>query len=581
MKDVVFVNATLENKLYSRINGTMILATKLIQAGFSVDVVHFFQIESYDRGDYHQFIEDITGKILAEQPRCVSFYAFWSSYHIMLRISKRLKEIDPSIIVVMGGPQASATAYETMKAMDSVDYIATGEGENTVVPLFESLVRNNCEGADKIPGVYYRRNGEVDFCHEPIKLCDLNTVPHWDDSLCVTDETNFDSDGYFMPIDVGRGCPFHCSFCSTCLFWKRAYRLKSPERILEDIRYYNQKYGIKSFLFSHDALTANEKLMTEVCDRIIESGLKIKWVCTTRADIISKELILKMKAAGLCHIEVGVETGSPRMQQIINKKLNLEKVKETVKFLVANRIKTTLYFMYGFPEETEEDLNQTINLHSDFLEMGIKNSAVLFCKFIPSADITRQHLDELVFDPQVKVLSKKVFGYYEEIDMFKNNKAIFSAFHHLNTPVRNNYQYLVYFLAMHRTFRKTLPFLRAYYQNDLLKFYRDFHNNNLEIFDSDMSVIKENFAVNQRQILLNTFKHFPQPLRERFSALVEYEADFRTVADANGDMRLQKTYAFNYIEYQMRLPIDQFSDTQTELLIEKKNGRVDVQILHI
>ena len=143
MKDILFVNATLKDELRLKLNGTMILATKLINAGFDVDILRFYQIDSYDKGDYNKFISDVTDRIISERPKCVSFYTLWPFYHILLRISQRLKAREPNIIIVMGGPQSSATAYETMKAMDFVDYIATGEGENTIVPLFESILRNN------------------------------------------------------------------------------------------------------------------------------------------------------------------------------------------------------------------------------------------------------------------------------------------------------------------------------------------------------------------------------------------------------------------------------------------------------
>lgn len=581
MKDILFINAIPRKALRSEVNGTLILATKLLDAGFSVDILRFYQIDSYNGNDYHQFIRDVTDRILSEDPACVSFYTLWPVYHIFLRIAKELKKSRPEIIIVMGGPQSTATAYATMKAMDCVDYIATGEGENTVVPFFDSLLRKNGEGIDTIPGLYYRKNGEIGFCATPIEFCDLNTIPRWDERLYSAEDSNLTSGNYYMPIDTGRGCPFNCTFCTTGFFWKRAYRLKSPEKILEDIRFFNQKFGIRSFSFSHDAFTINPRLVSDVCDRIIDSGLSIKWQCTTRADCISEELILKMKQAGLCHIDLGVETGSPTMQKLINKNLNLTKVREVVDFLLKNKIGVGLFFMYGFPEETEDDLNQTLNLYTDLLEKGVQQANMSYCKFTPATAITERYFDQLVFDPTITAVSRAIFGYTEEMEMLKNNKEIFSPFYHLNTPVRNNYQHLLYLAHLYELYHRSLRFLRVYYQYDFLRLYRDFYNNNRDILDSDHATVQQKFRESHREMLLNTVQGLDRPIADHFGALLDYEMDWKTVARSRTDMRIQKYYDFNYLEYQMNLPIEQFSDTKTELLIEKKDGTVSVQIISI
>jgi len=581
VKDVLFVNANPKNEFRKIVNGTMILATKLINAGFDVDILRFYQVESHDKGDYHKFIDDITDRIISAEPKCVSFYTLWPFYHILLRIAQRLKSKNPDIIIVMGGPQSSATAYETMKAMSFVDYVATGEGENTVVPFFESILRNNRKNIGNIPGLYYREDGKVKFCSTPIQFCDLNSIPRWHESLYDVNENDLDSNDYYMPLDVGRGCPFECTFCCTSVFWKKAYRLKTSEKILEDIRYFNHKFGIKSFMFSHDAFTTNKELVLDVCDAIIDSGLNITWKCSSRADCITEDLVMKMKAAGMNCIEMGIETGSPRMQKIINKKLNLDKVKDIVGFLLKNDIKVTLFFMYGFPDETEEDLNQTLNMYCELLEMGVRQTVLGYCMFTPSTEITRQCFDELVFVPELKILSREVFGFNEECEMFKNNKDIFPHFYHLNTVVRNNYQNLFYFGLLYEKFSNVFKFIRAYYNKNMLKLYKDFYNNNIDVFNEETDNIWKNIVKNHSQVMKNTVKNLDKNIADRFNALIDYSVDYRRVSKSKEDIRIQKKYAFNYIEYQLQLPIEQFSDSSSELIIEKKNGKISVQIVSV
>lgn len=579
--DILFINATPNNELRYKINGTMILATKLIQAGFDVNILRFYEIDSYDKGDYNRFIDDTVNEIISKNPKCVSFYTLWPFYHIIIRLSKRLKEIEPNIIIVFGGPQSSATPYETMQAMDFVDYISTGEGENTVVPFFTSILKNKRKNIEEIPGLYYRKNGEICFCDKPIEFCDLDTIPRWDEKLYVSEEKALTDSNYFMPIDVGRGCPFNCTFCCTSIFWKRAYRLKSPQSIIDDIKFFNQKFGIRSFMFSHDAFTVNKKIVTEVCDKIIENKLDIVWKCTTRADCIDDELIIKMKQAGLKFIEMGIETGSPVMQKTINKKLDLDLVKNRVEFLLKNKINVALFFVYGFPEETENDLNQTINYYCDLAEMGVKQFSMSFCRFNPSTHITQKYFNDLVFDPSIKILSRDIFGYDEEIEMIKNNKALFPFFFHYNTPVRNNYQYLVYFASLYKNYYSSLKFIRRLYKNNMLEFYRNFYENNMHIFNKDITVIQDNYINNKREMLVNTIKNYDKNIIKTFTALLDFNLDLQTVTKSKVDINIQKEYNFSYIEYMMNIPIEKFSNSKTELSIEKIDGKVKINVVSI
>lgn len=234
MVDILFINSGDKPALKNEVNGTMLLATKLLEAELEVKILRFWQIESYNK-DYGQFIRDMTDRILEIDPRCVSFYTLWPYYHVMMRIARELKMRKPDIVTVFGGPQASATAEATMAAMDYVDYICAGEGENTVVPFFKAVLEKDAAALTSVPGLYYRENGAVSHNERNIPLVDLNTLPYWDERLYCGDyeeqQTELQSDKYFMTIDVGRGCPFSCTFCSSSRYWKRTYRLKSPERM--------------------------------------------------------------------------------------------------------------------------------------------------------------------------------------------------------------------------------------------------------------------------------------------------------------------------------------------------------------
>lgn len=508
MLDVLFICSTDSLELRNEVNGTMLLATKLLQAGFSTKILRFGESKDYWKKDYDLFIADMTDRIIKKDPKCLSFYTLWPYYHTMLRIALEVKKKNPCIITVLGGPQASASAEETLLAMPQIDYICTGEGENTVVPFISAVLSNNTDGLSEIPSLWYRKDGKVCFNALEHPLCNLNTLPYWDERLYrdVLEKENYGSPKYFMPIDVGRGCPYSCTFCSTKDFWRRTYRLKTPERIIEEILYYYNKFGIRSFLFSHDAFTANQKLVDAVCDKILEAQLDIQWKCTTRIDCISKELILKMKKAGLTSISLGVETGSTRMQKLINKRLNLSVVREMTQFLIDNGIEVCHYFMYGFPDETEEDLNETLELYFDLTDMGTNDAAMSFCCFTAQTEITNKCFDDLVLDPDIKIIFRGIFGAAEEMDTIQKNKSIFTHFYHLHTQVRDDYPYIFVFARTYQKLPLTMGLLRQTFDKDNLKFYRIFIESNSHIFDKGMAEIMRVFIRTPHELVQNMLK---------------------------------------------------------------------------
>ena len=585
MVDVLFINATKEVALNQEANGTMLLATKLLQAGFSADILRFCQIEHY-RKNYNAFIAAATDRILAAEPKVVTFYTLWPYYHIILRVAKELKARNNQLIIVLGGPQASATADPTMIAAPWVDYICTGEGENTIVPFIQAILKDNGQNLESVLGLYYRKGGAVVHNDLNTPLSDLETLPYWDERLCAIHHEipnpGWDAPEYFMPIDAGRGCPYNCTFCCTSHFWKRTYRLKSPDRILADIRHYHDNYGMTSFWFSHDAFTTDRQLVSEVCDRIIESGINIRWRCSSRIDCVTEELLLKMKKSGLVEIEFGIETGSLRMQKLTHKNLNLERSKQLIQFVLKQGIHVSLFFMYGFPEETEEDLADTFDLIFSMLDAGVQHVSMSFTRFNPATDITLRYFDDLVLNPDIKILTRSVsFGYEEELNMIRNNKAMFPFLYHLNTPVRNDYQYAYFFIWIYQQYPHTIRYLRQLYKGDHLQFYRDFYNNNLDLFQGDIHFTGKGIKNHGVQMLVNTVKDFDVPYLPQILSLLRFEDNAIRTRESNDDIVIQEVYDFNYIDYKMKLPIEMYTDGKTEILLQKKDGQISMKVLQI
>ena len=582
MTDILFVNSTDKLALDKEVNGTMLLATILRQAGHRAKILRFCQAESNGK-DYDRFIEEMLDQIFAHSPKCVSFYTLWPYYHMMLRLAKEIKLRRPDILTVMGGPQATATAAETMKAMDFVDYVCTGEGENTVVPFFEILLGISDQNISTIPGLYYRKDGQVVHNDLRVPLTELDHLPFWDEGLYLEDYPDpsklLEHPTDRMPIDVGRGCPFQCTFCGTSRFLQRTYRLKSPERILAEIRYYHERFGFKHFMFSHDAFTVNMKLVDKVCDGIIESGLKITWQCTTRVNCVTEELLLKMKRAGMTGIQMGVETGSERMQKVIKKNLDLSRIISVAEFCKNHKIPLNFFFINGFPEETEQDLNETVKLIFDLKDMGVEHLSLSYCMFTPGTEMTNRYFDQLVFDPTMDVYFYGDMGWEAEKDFIQRHKEIFPCFFHLNTPLRNEFRDLVALLILYKWYPKTFYYIRRQYDGNELQIFRDLHKANFPFFQNGRTALYDALRDRSLEFVDNLIDAGGYPNANVLKSLVRYEQDLRRAKDSTEDVFQRKAYDFSFSEIKNRVPLESLSQTQSMILIQKFDGKLSVKLL--
>ena len=366
---VGFINAVFTNKLDSFPIGLVSLCTVLQAKGISAKIVDFTKVDANDilsgKGYNHNYISRCAEIICAERFNVVSFYTMANSYHISIKIAEKVKTIDPNCIVIFAGPQANVCGEDTLRYFSFVDMIALGEGESTI---FDTVVYASKRLFEKCPSAVIRHGDSIVRTHILPFIENLDDLPFLDYSF-VPYVSNFKA----FPIEVGRGCPFHCKFCSTKGFWKKQYRLKSSSRIIEEIKEIQRLFGIEKFQFEHDSLTANRKTIVTFCNDLINRNMGITWGCSSRVDVLDGELIDLLSRAGCRAMFLGIETGSASMQKEINKNLRLERVIPIVKLLHHSNIETTCSFIYGFPNETVSDLAQTLKLISDLIAARVKN----------------------------------------------------------------------------------------------------------------------------------------------------------------------------------------------------------------
>jgi radical SAM superfamily enzyme YgiQ (UPF0313 family) len=355
------------------------------------------------------------------------FSTVCSSYPLTLRIAAEAKRAHPSSVVVLGGPQASVVDVATLRAFSSIDLVVRGEAEQTLPDLVDALAENADLSA--IPGITFRRNGEIVRNPDAPLILDLDALPF--PAFHLFPDVRFCR---HFPLELGRGCPFSCTFCSTNDFFRRRFRLKSPSQMIAGMRRVRETYGISSFELVHDMFTVDRKRVEAVCNALLESEEEFTWGCSARTDCIDEELIALMSRAGCRGIFFGIESGSPRMQKIIDKGLDLNDSADRVRSCDKYKINTAVSLMAGFPDETMSDLRATAAFFVDSLRFDHADPQLSILAPLADTPIQRQHENSLTLDDDVADMSYR--GWRQEAPdhaMIAGHPEIFSSFY--STPL--------------------------------------------------------------------------------------------------------------------------------------------------
>jgi radical SAM superfamily enzyme YgiQ (UPF0313 family) len=329
--------------------------------------------------------------ILSTKADVYGFSSISSSYPTSLRIAECVKRLQPECVIVFGGPQASVVDVPTLATFPFVDYILRGEADETL-PLFLSELAG-ARDFPSVPGLTWRspfgpvRNVNAAPIH------DLDALP-----LPAFHLTGELADATSAHLEIGRGCPFACTFCSTNDFFRRKFRLKSPQRMLLDMRTVASTWGIRAFELTHDMFTVDRHKVVEFCECMLASGEDFTWSCSARTDCVDEELLELMARAGCRGMFFGVEAGSQRMQRIIDKDLDVQRAREMISIAEQCGIETTVSLITGFPEETWDDVRESVNMYMHSLRHTHSSPQLNLLAALAETPIHAKYRDQLTLE---------------------------------------------------------------------------------------------------------------------------------------------------------------------------------------
>ena len=569
--DVLFVNNLnfSQTSVAGDLNiGIMNLATILKESHFSVDL--FLLANSIEQGlisledDYQSFSYRLVDLILDYNAKVIGFTSMYDTYVFVIDLAEKIKRRDKDVKIVLGGPQPSITAEETMSAFDFIDMIAIGETESTIVQIIDGLLNadaNSSRSLWDIPNIVFRQGDQWHVTRREPLCMDLALLPQIDDYFL----SKFINKVEMYYVDVGRGCPYSCTFCCTNDFWHRKFRLKPTENILKEIRYVHEKYGIKVFSFQHDLFTANKEKLLSFCDALRNSGLDISWGCSSRADALDDEVIEAMARAHCRNVYLGIETGSDRMQREIKKNLRLNEVIPKIKALHRSKIKVTCSFIYGLADEKVSDYKETLSLITDII--ALNTSTIQLHRWFPIVKTEEfgKISDKLYLDAG-RINCQLSEGRYLEncISIIDSHKVLFGNFYEFDSEVRrmniNKMDvFITVLLTMHKFYKYIYDTLLSKYHNILDAYYHY-----LDLLYGELD------GIDIGDVELNIRKEFSNKLNKIIAQITE---DLTSV----DNMRLiRASYEFGKDIYDFdadKKCAEEFKDYPFNVILLYKNGR--------
>jgi anaerobic magnesium-protoporphyrin IX monomethyl ester cyclase len=376
------------------------LSARLKKAGHEVRILDCAKL-GYSLADFRQFISR-TGY------DAVGVQVLTNDYTPARTMFEIVKRHDEKIVTIAGGPHISGLPEYTLRTQPAIDYGFCGEAEIGLPLLCEYLSGSRRTRLADIPGLVYR-GGDGIRVNAQGRIGDLDSLdlPDWDQidprTYPHAPHGTFTKGFPTAPLSATRGCAYACPYCMVEHIAGTVPRARSAGNIVEEIELLQRRYGIKEVHIVDDNFTFSRKRVADFCRLLIDRRTGIHWTCPNgvRLDTLDAELLRMMERAGCYAFAVGIESGSPRMLEVMGRRMTRATIEERIHLISsATRITMTGFMMIGFPGETEDDIRQSIDfaLKLPIHRLGCSNYLPLpgtrvFNRLLSSREITLEGMD--------------------------------------------------------------------------------------------------------------------------------------------------------------------------------------------
>jgi anaerobic magnesium-protoporphyrin IX monomethyl ester cyclase len=304
--------------------------------------------------------QEMFNHLLAVKPKYICLYVNLMTRINIVRIIQFIRSHDElnKSWIILGGPEVTHHAGNFLEA--GADFIVVGEGEETLTDLIRTLDVPFNAFVDQVKGIVFKNaHGQITKTPEREKIKDLDTLP-------LPDREAIDLSKYLtawkqkhganaISVNTMRGCPYTCKWCSRAVYGL-SYRRRSAANVVAELKLLSSTYSPDTFWFVDDVFTVSHKWLREFRDEIKKAELTIRFECITRADRMNEEAIHLLRDSGCFRVWIGAESGSQKVIDLMDRRVEVEQVREMIILARENGIEAGTFIMLGYPGEEKEDI---------------------------------------------------------------------------------------------------------------------------------------------------------------------------------------------------------------------------------
>jgi anaerobic magnesium-protoporphyrin IX monomethyl ester cyclase len=323
-----------------------------------------FDCEIYDAMSLDVGHREVEQKLDEARADVVCVSAITATYLDALEVARAAKARGATTI--MGGVHA-AFMWRDVLAEGGVDYVATGEGEETLVDLLRCLEAK--DDPSKVAGIAFVKGGAPVKTPPRPRLASLDGLPMAFDLLDWSPYTYFVKPGSRLgAVSSSRGCTYTCGFCSQTQFWEKTWRARDPRCVAAEIEGLKRDFGVDVVLLTDEYPTGDRARWEAFLDRMIELDLGVDLLMETRVpDIVrDRDILWKYVKARIVHVYVGIEATDQATLILVNKETTVDENKLALQLLSEHDLVSETSFVLGFPHETPEHVKETLALAKEY-----------------------------------------------------------------------------------------------------------------------------------------------------------------------------------------------------------------------
>ncbi len=321
--------------------------------------------------------EETDERIRIFGPDVIIMESVTPSFTYDMKYIDKMKKMTGAQIIITG-PHVSFFGVHSLKECRSIDVSIKGEYDTKIDDVVKALGKPS--KLRKINGITFRNGNRIEDTG-PISFSDdLDALPFPDRESIPFHKygESWYNKKPFINVLTSRGCPYGCSFCiSANIMEGLKWRTRSMKNVIDELKYVVEKYGVKEINIDDPTFTVDRKRVLEFCRQLRKNNINILWTCNGRVDNIDDEILREMKNTGCKMIRYGVESGVQSVLDKMGKKLTLEQIKKGFRMTKKHGILALGGFMFGFPYDSKETVERTIEFAKEIKPDLIQASIVM------------------------------------------------------------------------------------------------------------------------------------------------------------------------------------------------------------